>query len=74
MFGDTSQSTDETINDKVKKFKELYAEEQLPMMNFDKIRELVKSAELAVKEEKLKPDAKNGDNDDDGLEDFDDNM
>ncbi len=74
MFGDTSQSTDETINDKVKKFKELYAEEQLPMMNFEKIRELVKEAELAVKKEKLKPDAKNGDNDDDGLEDFDDNM
>ena len=74
MFGDASQSTDETINDKIKKFKELYAEEQLPMMNFEKIRELVKEAELAVKEEKLKPDPKNGDNDDDGLEDFDDNM
>ena len=44
------------------------------MMNFEKIRELVKEAELAVKKEKLKPDAKNGDNDDDGLEDFDDNM
>ena len=43
-------------------------------MNFEKIRELVKEAELAVKEEKLKPDPKNGDNDDDGLEDFDDNM
>jgi hypothetical protein len=70
FFGDPSQSTDETINDKIKKFKELFAEEQLPMLNFDKIRELVKEAELRVKEEKLKPDPKNGEEDDVGLADF----
>lgn len=70
FYGDPSQSTDETINDKIKKFKELFAEEQLPMLNFDKIRELVKEANLRVKEEKLKPDPKNGDDDDVGLADF----
>lgn len=70
MYGDPGQSTDELINDKIKKFKELFAEEQLPMLNFEKIRELVKEAELRVKENKLKPDPKNGDDDDDGLADF----
>lgn len=63
-----SLNADELL-DEIREFKKLLAEDQLPMINMDKVRTLVTKAKLNVKERKLKPNPANGDNgDDDGLE------
>lgn len=68
IFGDPTQSTDEYINLKIQKFKQLYAQEQLPMLNMDKILELKAAAERECVEDRLRPNPDNGDNGDDGLD------
>lgn len=57
--------------DEIKEFKRLLAEDQLPMIDMHKVQELVDKAKLAIKEKKLKPDPKNGDDgNDDGIDDI----
>lgn len=75
MYDDPNQNQEDIdLPRKIKTFKKLFAKEQLPMLNIDKIEELVKEANLMVKEETFKPDPMNGDNNDDGLDfDMDDN-
>ena len=75
MYDDPNQNQEDIdLPKKIKTFKKLFAKEQLPMLNIDKIEELVKEANLMVKEETFKPDPMNGDNNDDGLDfDMDDN-
>lgn len=54
----------------IKEFKKLYAADQLPMINVDKIEELIKQAKINVKQKKLEPNPNNGDDGDDiGLDD-----
>lgn len=71
LYPDPGQAENpDNLNAEIREFKKLYAREQLPMINFDDIEELVNKAALINKERKLKPDPKNGnDGDDDGLED-----
>ena len=73
-FGDPAQAEadDPTINKKIRRFKELYAAEQLPLLNMDRINEIYKQAAIDVKEEVLKPNPNNGDNgEDDGIDGLD---
>lgn len=71
LYPDPGQAENpDSLNAEIREFKKLYAREQLPMINFDDIEELINKAALINKERKLKPDPKNGnDGDDDGLED-----
>lgn len=71
LYPDPGQAENpDSLNAEIREFKKLYAREQLPMINFDDIEELINKAALLNKERKLKPDPKNGnDGDDDGLED-----
>nr|DAK52779.1 MAG TPA: Portal protein [Caudoviricetes sp.] len=71
LYPDPGQAENpDNLNAEIREFKKLYAREQLPMIDFDSIEELVNKAALLNKERKLKPDPKNGnDGDDDGLED-----
>lgn len=69
LYPSPDQSTDpELLNEQIRKFKKLYAQEQLPMLNMEKIEELFKQAEIETKSDSLKPDPINGDDGDDGLE------
>lgn len=71
LYPDPGQAENpDNLNAEIREFKKLYAREQLPMIDFDSIEELINKASLLNKERKLKPDPKNGnDGDDDGLED-----
>lgn len=69
-YGDPNESTDPNFKEKVRIFKKKFAAEQLPMLNMDKIEDLIESSEIEATEEKLKPDPANGDND----EDFEDGL
>jgi hypothetical protein len=71
LYPDPGQAENpDSLNAEMREFKKLYAREQLPMINFDDIEEMINKAALINKERKLKPDPKNGnDGDDDGLED-----
>ena len=65
----------EEIQGEIREFKKLLAEDQLPMINMDKVLELQEKAKLNNKKNRLKPDPLNGDNgDDEGLEEELDNM
>ena len=76
MYDDPSQSMNaEELQKEIKMFKKLLAKEQLPMIDIDKIEELVEKAELEREREKLKPKSDNGDNGDDiGLDDITDDV
>jgi hypothetical protein len=53
-------------------FKKLLADDQLPLLNIQKLEELKDKAKLKATEEAVKPSASNGDNGDDfGLDDID---
>ena len=68
MFDDPNDTTNPDTKLVIKQFKKLFAKDQLPMLDFDRLEELAENAALAAKEEKLKPDPANGDNNDDGLD------
>lgn len=70
----SSMNAEELLGE-IREFKKLLAEDQLPMINMDKVEKLVTKAKLIIKEKRLKPDPMNGDNgDDDGLEEELNNM
>ena len=70
--GDPNQEEDpKALNKLINIFKRKFAEDQLPMLNMDKIEELWRESEIEAIGEKVKPDpAKGADDDDLGLEDF----
>ena len=71
-YEDPNNTTNPQLNDEIRIFKKLFAKEQLPMLNMERIEELIKEAKMEAKDENLKPDPINGDNDNDGFEgDFD---
>lgn len=63
-YDDPSQSMDPTLNLKIREFKKELARVQLPMLDFDKIDEILRTSELKAQEEKLKPNPANGDDED----------
>ena len=72
LFEDPGQAEDPTTPKKIRKFKELYAAEQLPMLNMDKIKEIMDKVEFEVREDNVRPKSNNGDDgEDDGLEGID---
>ena len=71
IYGDNSDG--EVSPKEIECFKRLLADDQLPMLNIQRLEELSKSAKLQATEELLKPSANNGDNGDDlGLDDLGD--
>lgn len=63
------------LNAEIREFKKLFARDQLPMIDFDRINKLMTDAKINFQEKKLRPDPSNGDNgDDDGLDGELDNM
>ena len=72
--GDPNQSEDpNSVNKLINIFKRKFAEDQLPMLNMDRISELWKESEIEAIGEKIKPDPSKGSDDDDlGLEDLGD--
>ena len=68
VYDDPNETTNPDLKDEIRNFKKLYAEEQLPMINMDKINELADKAKIITKEEKLKPNPANGDSNDDGFD------
>lgn len=63
-FGDNSEG-DALVAKQIAQFKRLFAEEQLPMLNWDSLNELRKIAMQKAQEEELRPSATNGDGGDD---------
>lgn len=71
-YEDPNNTSNPQLNDEIRIFKKMFAKEQLPMLNMERIEELIKEAKMEAKDETLKPDPINGDNDNDGFEgDFD---
>ena len=73
FYDDPSQQMDPvSINSimlEIKEFKKLLVEDQLPMIDMEKMKDIVSRAAINVKKKSLTPDPSNGDNgDDDGLE------
>lgn len=69
LYEDPSQALDaEDLQSEIREFRKLLIEDQLPMLDMDKINKMKEKAHLNAQKERLKPDGKNGDNgDDDGL-------
>ena len=67
-YDDPNETTNPDLKDEIRNFKLLFAEEQLPMLNMDSIKELMSKAKIKTKEEKLAPNPINGDNNDDGFD------
>ena len=66
VYDDPTQSMNaESLQKEIKIFKKLLAKEQLPMIDMDKIDELVEKAKLENERERLRPNPTNGDNGDD---------
>ena len=58
------------LQQEIREWKKLFADEVMPMLDLEKAEELQKKAKLIVQEKKLKPDPLNGDSgNDDGLAD-----
>jgi len=73
-YGDPGQAEADNpnINKEIRRFKELYAAEQLPLLNMDRINKICEQAAIDVKEETLRPNPNNGDNgEDDGIDGLD---
>lgn len=71
LFDDPNQNIENTdLLDEIKEFKRLLCEDQLPMIDMSMVEDLVEKARMAVKEKKLTPNPKNGDDgNDDGIDD-----
>ena len=68
FYEDPNNTADPNLQDEIRIFKKLFAKDQLPMLNMDKIEEIIKNAKVEQTSEKLKPKPENGDNDDDGFD------
>lgn len=75
-YEDPSSSMNaEALQKEIREFKNLFAEDQLPMIDMKKINELVKQAQQNALHDRLKPDSANGDSGDDiGLDEELENM
>ena len=63
LFEDPSQTTDETLANKIRIFKKNLAKDQLSTINMDRIYEIYKDSMLEDKKEQLRPDPEVGDDD-----------
>ena len=65
-YEDPSSSMNaEALQKEIREFKQLFAKEQLPMIDMEKIDELVNEAKRNALKDRLKPDPSNGDSGDD---------
>lgn len=74
LYDDPNNSMNPNLSEEIREFKKLFARDQLPMLDMDKIEEIIEEAKINSIKNKLEPDPSNGDNDDDGLEDEINNM
>lgn len=68
LFDDPNDEQNPDAKEDIKHFKRLFAKDQLPMLDFKRLEELVEQAKLEAKSEKMKPNPLNGDNDSDGID------
>lgn len=54
--------------DLIRIFKKNFAKEQLPMLNMERIEEIIEDSRIELTENKLKPDPENGDSNEDGFD------
>ena len=54
--------------DLIRIFKKNFAKEQLPMLNMERIEEIIEDSRIEMTENKLKPDPENGDSNEDGFD------
>ena len=65
-FEDPNSSMNaEGLQKEIREFKQLFAKEQLPMIDMEKVEELVREAQRNALKDRLKPDPSNGDSGDD---------
>ena len=65
----------EKLTKEIREFKKLLVEDQMPMLNMNNVKDIMKKAKINVLDERLKPNPANGDNgDDDGLNEEIDNI
>ena len=63
MYDDPNASPNpDMLNKEIREFKKIFVEEQLPMINMSKVKEMYEKAKLETKRVMFKPDASNGDN------------
>ena len=76
LYDDPSQSMEaEKLTKEIREFKKLLVEDQMPMLNMNNVKDIMKKAKINVLDERLKPNPANGDNgDDDGLNEEIDNI
>ena len=65
MYNEDDPNKGDEIKKEVKIFKQMYAEDCLPMIDFDRIRELQEKAKVNYIEQKLTPKPEDGDDGDD---------
>ena len=66
MYPDPNASMNaDQLNQEIRIFRRLLANERMPMLDMDKMKELKEKARLEAQEERLTPDPSNGDNGDD---------
>lgn len=69
LYYGQNEDQDPKVAAQIKRFRINFAKEQLPMLNFEKIEEIVNQSNIDAIEETIKPNPSNGDNGDDmGLE------
>lgn len=65
LYDDPAQSVTPDLGNEIREFKKIFARDQLPMIDFDQVEEMMEKAKIAYKEKKLQPNPDNGDNGDD---------
>lgn len=65
LYDDPAQSVTPDLGNEIREFKKIFARDQLPMIDFDQVEEMMEKAKIVYKEKKLQPNPDNGDNGDD---------
>ena len=65
LYDDPAQSVSPDLVNEIREFKKIFARDQLPMIDFDQVEEMMEKAKITYKEKKLQPNPDNGDNGDD---------
>lgn len=68
LYPDPNNSVDTTLPDKIRIFKKMLIEDQLPLINMERVEKIFQDAEAEATKKSLQPNPDNGDSGLDGLE------
>lgn len=68
LYPDPGNSADLTLPDQIRIFKKKLVEDQLPLINMERVQKLFEDAQTEATKESLKPNPDNGDNGFDGID------